>query len=171
MATFNSTKMTNLLANTPISAEQGESWGRDRVWIGTMEITAAYTTGDIIRLERLPWNLRPNSLIMAWDDLNSSTLPADLGLYYPNGTVIDIDEFASALALGTATVPTDVLFEAAAADIDRMGKELWEYAGLASMPVGHPSNTGMADLCLTLGTNGGTTAAGTISWCLKGSID
>lgn len=168
MATFKSTRVTNYDANPIVKIDAAQSGCRLLEWKGTHEITSAYTTGDILVLERLPQNLRISEIWMGWDDVNNSTLPADLGWYYPDGTVGDIDEFASALALGTATVMTKVEFEAAATDIDRMGKMAYEWFGLSDL-----TNTfgNMWDLALTMGTNGGTTAAGTISWIVRGTID
>ena len=166
MATFKTTKATNNDAQPPVHNESYKSGGKIRVWKGTHEITAAYTTADILVLDRIPWNISIDQIWLGWDDLNSSTLPADLGWYYPDGTVGDVDEFASSVPLGTGTVMSVEEFEAAGGDIDRMGKLAWEWFGLTT----HPGGNGW-DLCLTLGTNGGTTAAGTISWRVTGTME
>jgi hypothetical protein len=168
MATFKATDVSNLDASPPVLGSLGKAGGIARVWQGTHEITAAYTTADILVLARVPWSLRITRMEMGWDDLNSSTFPFDVGLYYPDGVVVDADEFASALAGGTATVMTDETFEASATDLDRVGKTLWEWAGLSAEPT---TQDGMVDIAITFGTNGGTTAAGTISWRITGVRD
>lgn len=166
MATFKATDVSNLDASPPIPANVGKLGGRVRIAKGTHEITTAYATSDILVIARLPWNARIDSFQMGWDDLGT-TATFDLGWYYPDGTVGDIDEFASALVGGTATVMTEQLFEAAATDLDRMGKTLWEFAGLSTMPQTFNS---MVDIALTFSTVS-SPSAGTISWRITYTID
>lgn len=170
MATFKTADYTNFTASPVTLPPVGRWGGKVRTMTGTHEVTTAYTTSDILLLFRVPWDVRPLQFWIGWDDINDSTLPFDVGLYYADGvpTVYDADEFASALAGGTATVMTNQIFEAAATDIDRQGKKLWEWAGETSRPTAYNS---MVDVGITFGTNGGNTAAGTISWNFLYTID
>lgn len=161
MATQKSASVTNLDALPAVHNPIGKCGGRVRAWMETYEVTST-GSGEIIKMLRVPWNLRPVSLQIACDDLGTGTM--DIGWYYTDGTVGDVDEFASAVDVGAAAVVfTLELFEAAAGDIDRIGKFLWEYAGLTADP------GGLVDIALTVAS--GTGMAGTLSMILLGTID
>jgi hypothetical protein len=163
---YKSSKVTNLDANPPVHNPVGQSGGRVRCWQGTHELSAATLITDLLLLDRVPWNLRPISIELAWDDLGG-TMTMELGLWYPDNTEVDRDEFGSALAGGTAAAMTDYTYEAASTDFDRVGKTLWEWAGLSAMPDVHG---GMVDIGLYF-TAATTPNAGTISWRILGTLD
>lgn len=117
--------------------------------VAKIEFVVADAIGDIWRLFRLPWNVRITDLHYCCDAI--TTLTGDLGVYRTiedGSAVVDVDEFASAIALTSALVVwTDVLGEAVVAAktlADRAEMELWQVLDEATEPVGR-----MYDICFT----------------------
>lgn len=125
--------------------------------VATIEVAAADDDGSTYRLLRLPSTAVLVSLEIASDALGTSAA-YDVGVYEISangGAVVDADEFASAVALSSAVAWTQILEEAAAADIDKIGKPLWER-------LGYTADTGRAYDIVATGNTAGTTA-GTIA--------
>lgn len=129
---------------------------------GTVEAANGDSIASTYRLIRVGSNFVPTRLELAWDALGGSAA-GDIGVYQVSangGAVVDADAFASAVSLVSAGAWTSELEEAAAADIAKIGKPLWERLGLTSDP-------GLAyDIVVTLTAASG--AAGTISAQLTG---
>lgn len=132
------------------------------VLTGTVEAANGDSAASIYRLLRVPSNFVLTGLRLAWDALGGSAA-GDVGVYAVagnGGAVVDADEFASAVALSSAGAWTDVMEEAAATDIAKIGMPLWERLGLTTDPaVGY-------DIAVTLTV--ATGAAGTISAIARG---
>lgn len=133
MPNQNSNIIANKVAVPPVNNEVGLDGGRVRVVMDTFETiaagaTAADANGDAFLLARLPSNARIISFKVASDDLDGgSTVALNYGLYETDGTVIDEDEFASAVSHQSAVALTEILFEAA--DISTLTQTLADRAG------------------------------------------
>lgn len=162
-------KMPDVLgldAGPQVLAPVGRLSGRVRAAMGSGEAAVAdLAAADIIVLARVPTNARLLAIYLANDDLGG-TLTVDVGVYDPDGTIRDIDEFASGIdfAVADSTLSTNILNEAAVGDIDGHGERLWERLGLASDPGGH------FDIALTVLAST-TPAAGSIAWTVLFTID
>ena len=132
------------------------------VLTGTVEAANGDSIGSTYRLVRVPANFVPTSVRIATKALGGSAA-ADVGVYRveeDGGAVVDADEFASAVAVSSAVAWTDVMEEAAATDIAKIGQTMWERVGLTANP-------GVAyDIALTL--TAATGAAGTVSMIVRG---
>lgn len=153
-----STEITSMDASRSKFARMGEP---EVVKVGTLEIANGDSIGSVLRVVRLPSNFRLTALELSSDAITSAA--ADIGVYEiaaNGGAVVDADEFGSAVSLATAQDKTNVLCEAAAGDIDKAGKPLWERLGLSA-------DSGRAyDVALTL--TAAATAAGTVVVIAKG---
>jgi hypothetical protein len=133
MPNQNSNIIANKVAVPPVNNEVGLDGGRVRVVMDTFETiaagdTAADANGDAFLLARLPSNARIISFKVASDDLDgASDVALNYGLYETDGTVIDEDEFASAVNHQSAVALTEILFEAA--DISTLTQTLADRAG------------------------------------------
>ena len=125
MPTFDSSEIANLVASPPVHTDVGQWGGRLRVVGGAFEMDSGIISADVIRLARLPVNARVWKIELGADNLgNAATF--DVGVYETNGTVVDADEFASALVLDakvyspdeTAGSGTQIVYETAVADLD-----------------------------------------------------
>ena len=172
MATWNSTEMTNLLAASPTLTSVAQWGGRLRVVGGAFEMDASVAAADVIRLARLPVNARIWKMEFGCDNLGAA-LTADVGLYQTNGTVLDANEFATALILDSmvyspsdviGTETAEIVYQPDVTDIDANGKALWARAGVAADPGGD------YDVCLTVVTET-TAVAGTIAWTIYYTVD
>ncbi len=104
--------------------------------VATIEVAASDDNGSTFRLMRLPGAAILTSLELASDALGTSA-SYDLGVYdlaANGGAVVDADEFASALNLASAVAWTNVLEEAVATDISKIGQPLWQRLGFAADP-------------------------------------
>lgn len=136
MATLKGTHITKFDNNPPDVVESRLHSGNPRHYRDAFEFGNT-DNADITVVFRVPIDEVPTSLKYAHDDLTSGTL--EIGLYLKNDdgtyTVVDADAFASALALGGGAVAlTEILFEAAATNIDNGIQSMWEWAGLAARP-------------------------------------
>ncbi|MBI1406169.1 MAG: hypothetical protein GC145_08600 [Caulobacter sp.] len=125
--------------------------------VGTAEVAAADDNGSVYRMARLRSSDRV-SQIRVWSDAITGGTAFDLGLYRTaddGGAAVDDDLFASALDFSSAVGGTDVTYEAAASNHDKIEKRLWELLGLSADPqIDY-------DLAFTADTVG--SAAGTVS--------
>ncbi|WP_433886947.1 hypothetical protein [Pseudomonas vranovensis] len=116
--------------------------GRLRERVGVAEATATDSIGSTYRLVRISSGDRVSRLLLSCDAI--TTAVGDIGLYdidaVNKGAVVDADFFASAQALTSALVNTDVTHEADAADagagfgLADVEKQIWQALGLASDP-------------------------------------
>ena len=136
MAEFQSVNITKI-NTTPITIVDGRLMG------GTPKHTQdtwAYTNNandDYVVALKVPVDGIPFSVKYASDDLTSGT--TEIGLYLDDGdgtyTAVDIDCFASGVAQGSGAVAlTEMLYEAAATNIDQANQTFWEWAGLSARP-------------------------------------
>ncbi len=158
--------MTNLVAKPPVMAEVPQWGGRLRVVGGAFEMDSGIVATDIIRLARLPVNARVWKIELGADNLGSAAA-FDVGIYDTDGTVRDVNMFASALVLDAKVYAPDevsgsgtqIVYEAAITDIVHNGKALWDRAGVASNPGGE------YDVSLTA-TTITSAVAGTIAYTI-----
>ena len=113
--------------------------------------------GDIAHLLRLPVDAIAKHIYAAFDDLGSAGT-VDIGFYRKktDGTyiVVDADAFANNIDVNaSAVVRTDYRFSAQG--IETANQTIWELAGLSARP-------DYSDLYLSLTTDTGTTADGTV---------
>lgn len=135
MATqYGSRIMTGLLnSTTRTMADAGEGGGRVKVWVETLEVTAA-SSGELYSLAVIPSNARilGHSTIY-WDDLASSGSPTvDLG-FYPlrsGDFTADPDGLNDGLDVATAAGSARVI-----KNIADYGKQAWQFInGLTADP-------------------------------------
>jgi hypothetical protein len=154
---------TSIITTEDAAGEKLASNGRaEHVFVGTAEAANGDSIASVYRLIRVPSNFVLTGLRLAWDALGGSAA-GDVGVYQTaanDGTAVDADEFASAVALSSAGGWTDILEEAAATDIAKIGQPLWERLGLTA-----DSGRGY-DLAVTLTAASG--AAGTVSMIARG---
>lgn len=137
------------------------SHGRVREQVAKVEVAAADDDASVYRLFRVWSSWRISTLQIAADALDSSAA-YEIGVYQTaenGGAVVDADEFGSAVAMETALAMTDVIFEAAATEIDKIEMPLWERIGEAA------DTKRWYDICATATTAG--VAAGTIAGRLR----
>ena len=166
MTTADSAEIANIVARPPVHNPVGLLGGRVRCAMGNFEAaTTDLDVADIFRLTRLPTNARVMEIKLGADNLGT-TCTVDIGIYQTDGTVLDADEFGSAVILDSAVfeVSTVIMYESAATDIVRHGDRLWERAGLSTDP------GGQYDICLTVAA-ATTVAAGTIAYSIYYVID
>lgn len=130
--------------------------------------TSLDEVGDIIKMVRVPANLRITKVMIYNDDLDSNgtpTLAADVGFYNAStGAVKDADGLASAITTLQAANTSGVNVAWEAHDIADLGKTAWELAGYTSDP-------GVKlDIAFTITTQAATAAAGTISMEVEGTL-
>lgn len=145
-------------ANSSKQARQGEPL---LVFTGVAEVSDDASIGSTYRLVRVPSNLRITEITLACDAVTAAA--ADVGVYdisANGGAVVDADEFASNQSIATASGGISILVEAAATDIDKLGKPLWERMGLTA-------DSGKAyDIALTL--TSAATDPGTVALTVRG---
>ena len=134
MTTKNTTLVSNFEASPVVASDAHELHGVLRVAQGTVALAAGDSTDDdIVMLAPIPSNASITALQVAADALGGSCT-FNVGLYQTDGTVVDEDVYASAVADGTTAV-ADVRTEAA--NINTIGQQLWEDAGASADPGGY----------------------------------
>jgi hypothetical protein len=171
-----STRLTNLVAD-PQVVEASYLRQHPQEIVETIEVatTSIDEADDAVLVLPLPSNAVISSLVLFNDDLDSNGAPAlavDVGVYngpekfvdtdgsatkYAAYAEIDQDAFASAITTLQAANTAGVELRFEAANIDGIGKRLWEIAGLTSDP------RRMLAVALTVTTQAATAAAGTVS--------
>ena len=143
--------MTGLTAQPPVLADAGEGGGRVRVWVETVEVTAADSVSSTYLFAHLPSNARIlGASTVYWDDLATAGSPTmDIGIYNITGTAItnDVDALNDGLAVDAAGSGKLVK------DISNYGKRLYEYVnGQTTDPGGDLAIKGvLADAAVTTG--------------------
>ncbi len=141
MANVNSTLVTNYLATTPAMNPVHQLHGVMRVASGTIALAAGdQSAGDTAMLAQIPTNASIVSLKIYNDDLDTGTdSTLNVGLWSSDGnvTAVDADAYASLVTdlRGAVTVGTELAFEAR--NVNLMGQQLWEDAGVSSDPGGY----------------------------------
>ena len=134
MTTKNSTLVANFEATPQVANNAQELHGVLRVAQGTIALAAGDSTDDdIVMLAPIPSNASITAIKVAADALGGSCT-FNIGLYQTDGTVVDEDFYATAVADGTTAV-ADVRTEAA--NINTIGKKLFENAGASTDPGGY----------------------------------
>lgn len=103
---------------------------------GTVELTNGDSIGSTLIFASIPSNARVSQILLSCDGGNT-TGTANIGIYQTteNGSaVVDADLFASAQALTSALINSDVTHESGVYGIDDVEKELWEALGLSEDP-------------------------------------
>ena len=132
MGTANSTLVSNFEATPQVKNSAGLLHGSIRVAQGTIELASGDSDDDdIVMLAPIPSNATVSQLFVGSDTFGGSCT-FNVGIYQTDGTVVDEDYFASAVA--DAAAMADVRFEAA--DINTAGKKMYEMAGASSDPGG-----------------------------------
>lgn len=164
MANQNATGVGLYEASTPRLAEsyQGGTC-TEVVCVDTVELTAL-ATDDTVVLCRIPVDAKITSIMLAADDLATTSITIDLGLYegFTDGaaaSAVDDDCFATAVNIDGGVAFTEYRFEAA--NIDTIVEPAWEVAALSARP-----SYGVFDLVMHVnGASGGQ--AGTLSFIVK----
>lgn len=142
--------------------------GAVRVAANTVEMatTSLDEVDDRVMILALPGNARLIDLVLFNDDLDSNGAPAltmDIGLFYGDGivgqtagTAIDDDALATAITTLQAANTAGVRVGYEALNIDKIGKPLWEIAGLTRDP-------GVIYIGTSVAVAAATAAAGTIT--------
>lgn len=163
MTTYKATHITNFDAKPPLTVNARLHGGVVKEYKDAYE-EADNANGDFTIVFKVPVDFVPSSLLFACDALGAGT--ADIGLYYKkaDGTyaAVDDDCFATAIAVTGAVAQTEVLFEAAAANIDKTNYALWQWAGLSDRPA-------YGEMYVALTYDTGTSAAGTVRLVLRGT--
>lgn len=156
MATQKGTHITKFDNNPFDVVDAREHGGVLKVAIDSFEL-ADTADGDIAHVFRLPVDAVISSLQFGCDDLGTAGT-VDIGLYKKNAdgtySVVDADAFANNIDVSTAAVvPAEYRFSAKG--IETALQPLYELAGLSARP-------DYADLYISLTTDTGTTAAGSV---------
>jgi hypothetical protein len=132
MGTKNSDLVANFEATPQVANSANLLHGVVRVAQGTIVVAAGDSDDDdIVMLAPIPSNaVVPN--IFVGSDTFGGSCTFNVGIYQTDGTVVDEDYFATAVA--DAAALADVRHEAA--DINTAGKMMWEMAGASSDPGG-----------------------------------
>ena len=165
MSTANSTLVSNFETKGSLSDAQALH-GRVRVAQGSIALAAADVgVNDIIHLAPIPSNAVITSIQCASDDLDSgAALRMGVGVYASDGTVKDVDAFASAVTLGSAaTAFTEYAFEAR--NIAETGQKLYQDAADAADPGGYYY------VSLTVSTGPTGAQAGDVAFIIQYVVD
>ena len=132
MGTKNSDLVSNFEATPQVKNSAGLLHWSVRVAQGTIVVAAGDSDdNDIVMLAPIPSNAVVPQIFVGTDTFGGSCT-YNVGIYQTDGTVVDEDYFASAVA--DAAAMADVRFEAA--DINTAGKTMWEMAGASADPGG-----------------------------------
>ena len=146
MGTANSDLVSNFEATPPVLTDSSLLHGVVRVAQGTIVVAAGDSDDDdIVMLAPIPSNAVVPQIWIGSDTFGGSCT-FNVGIYQSDGTVVDEDYFASAVA--DAAAMADVRHEAA--DINTAGKTMWEMAGASADP------GGFYYIAVTMSAAGGT---------------
>lgn len=148
--TLKGTAITNREAAPPVINNPGLGDGAvEKCAAGhLLSVPAALSATSVIRLVEVPSNAVMTGLHFQSAAQAGGTF--DIGVYRNNkdgGAVVDADFFATAVAVTSAVVQTDVLNESGTNTIAKQSQRLWEALGMAA----DPKST--LDLCLTVATD------------------
>lgn len=157
MTEYYGTHITQMIATPPGVVDARLHGGTVKHFRDAFEI-ADTGNGDYYILFRVPVDAVVKSIHLACDDLTSGAV--DLGVYSHDGdgtyTVVSVDCFADAIALGSGAIAkTDYTYNDAATDISKAMQPIWQRAGLSARPAYN-------DIYIGLTTATGTGATGTV---------
>ena len=133
MGTKNSDLVANFEATPQVLNNSALLHGAVRVAQGTIVVAAGDSDDDdIVMLAPIPSNATVPQIWIGTDTFGGSCT-FNVGIFNTDGTVVDEDYFATAVA--DAAAMADVRFEAA--DINTAGKTMWEMAGASADPGGY----------------------------------
>ena len=137
MANVNSTWITNAVATPAVLTDSNKSSGRVRTAKSVATVSATQTSGDTIRMVRVPSNARIDAVLLSTGDATTAGA-IDIGIYQTvenGGAVVDSDLFASALALtGGPFNRSDQTFESGEYTYAESCTPLWSVLGLSADP-------------------------------------
>jgi len=169
VTTKKSAIVTNADASPIVKNNARLDGGRVRQKSGTIALLSTdLDAADIIVLARVPGNATINSILLFNDDLDGDVSPLltiDVGLYKVDGTVVDINFYASAITSFNAAVVggTQVAFEAR--NINTLGQAVWQDAASTT-------DTGIEyDVALTVLAAARGIVAGDISFIVEYTVD
>jgi len=135
MANVNSTWITNAVATPKVATSSNESAGTLIEASSEATVSATQTSGDTIRLVRVPSNARISQVLLSTADATTAGA-INIGVYQTadnGGAVVDADLFASALALtGGPFNNSDQTFESGEYTYAESALPLWEVLGLSA---------------------------------------
>ena len=118
--------VTGLVATPSVPADPGEGGGRVKVWVETVEATAADSISSTYHLARLPSNARIlGASTLYWDDLATTGSPTlDIGVYpvRTGDITADVDALSNGHAVASAGTGAKVV-----GAIESYGKRLYEF--------------------------------------------
>ena len=139
VVTTKATAISNRDATPKILSNANISKGTLMQLVGTIETTGTDSATSKYIMGSIPSNARVSRVLLSCDGNNTSGA-MDIGLYRTTlggSTVVDADLFASAQALGTALINSDVTHESAEFGIEDVEKPLWAALGLSEDPKYH----------------------------------
>lgn len=151
MALYLSELATNAYAAPVVKTNPNDGYGTPFSRGVSFTLTTDHDSADVIALFPISSSMCVNRVLLSTDGAATAGA-ADIGLYTLNeagdtATAVDADEFASAQAITSAAVDTDVTAEAGTTTIDERYKPIWEVLGLSADP-------GLTYwVCLTVTTN------------------
>lgn len=151
MAEVKSTWITNATASPVVLTDAAKSSGNLFEASSAATVSATQTSGDIVRMVRVPSNARISQVLLSTGDATTAGA-VDIGVYQTaanGGAVVDADLFASALALtGGPFNNSDQTFESGEYTYAESAKPLWEVLGLSA------DSKRDYDICATVTTTG-----------------
>lgn len=137
MANVNSTWITNAVATPKVFTDSNKSNGIAHVAKSVATVSATQADDDTIRMVRVPSNARIDAVLLTTGDATTAGA-INIGVWQTTengGAVVDVDLFASALALtGGPFVRSDQTFESGEYTYAESCKPLWEVLGLTTDP-------------------------------------
>jgi hypothetical protein len=142
-----STNITGLDA-TPATKLRGGQGAADgaKIVTASLTVTTGKDTGSTYQLVRVKSTASIKRITLDAAALSASTA-FDFGVYYSSandgtptalqGTVVDADFFASAVACTNANLAVDITNESGTYTIDKRTKALWDAVGLTADPGGY----------------------------------
>ncbi len=156
-------------ANVFESAPVHRYGGRKRVVSGNFELaTTDVDANDIIVLARLPSNAVIHTLFIMCDTLDTGAgIVVDVGIYEPDGTVVDIDAYVDGTTdFRTANAPPGTDYRwSALTDAVGAGDTIWENGGESADP------SAARDIAMTVETVPATAVAATLAYSIEYTID
>lgn len=162
--TLKSTSITNLNTVPPVANAVGAgAAGELKVVDDFKVIPAALSITSIVRMVRVPTNAKVKSVVLESEAQGAGVV--NIGVYHSNatndgtppslqGTVVDVDLFATSVSLASLVTPTEVVNESTNYNLSLRNSPLWSAAGLTSDP------GGMFDIALTVVGTDVTTGTG-----------
>lgn len=128
--------ITNRDASPRVISDSNLSKGQLLEACGHIALAATDSSDSKLYFCSVPSNARISQVLLSCDD-TGTTGTMDIGVWkstQDGGTVVDQDHFASAQALTTALVNSDVTHESGEFPIEELEKPIWEALGLSEDP-------------------------------------